>query len=94
MTSKHPLQWHGKSLDQQIIEVEERLALRKLTAHVHAQALEQRLRSTLGLPTTLLLAAGIGVLLGQIRLRPGAPAPAAPSVSGHLIRALIAAFVR
>ena len=102
MTRKHRLPWQGTSLDQQILDVEQRLALRKLSAHFKAQAMEQRLRSTLGSPTSLLLAAGVGFLLGRIRPKNGVTGGAAdcaatttgPSITGDVVRALILAFVR
>ena len=106
MTLKLRLPWRRTSLDQRIAEAEQRLALRKLSTTAKAQALEQRLRSTLGSPIALLLAAGTGVLLARIRIPSGAAggivgcatggpaAPAGPSVTSDLVRALILAFVR
>ena len=106
MMPKLPLPWQGTSLDQQIAQVEQRLALRKLSTHSKVQAMEQRLRAALGSPTALLLAAGAGVLLARIRLPSGAAggvagsatggaaATTGPSVTADVVRALILAFVR
>lgn len=48
------------SLDQQIEEIEQRLALHQKLASVHASALNEKVRANLSSPVTLFIAAGVG----------------------------------
>ena len=48
------------SLDQQIEEIEQRLALHHKSASLHASALNEKVRENLSSPITLFIAAGIG----------------------------------
>ena len=65
MVRKSPAPSPAGSLDRQISDVEERLALRRQSSKVHASALGQRLRDKLSSPVTLLIAAGVGFAAGH-----------------------------